>query len=253
MARSYASHQTMLLALLLFAAPAVLPSAEATPASTGLYEPLDIHLSSSRPYTNPFRDVLVSATVRGPGNRTLAALAVYDGSAGWLLRLSFDRLGEWVVKTAAEPDDPALRREFTVQVSPSGADGPVRVEGSRQGFVHANGKPYFHSGDTCYPLLGLNREKQLLPYLRRRREQGFSHIRFEAPYTDARFPQLWPWGRTPDDPDLDRLNPAYFAHMDAVMKDLRSHHLLAEIILENFYPGGGPMRKPGSVDTPSRA
>jgi hypothetical protein len=222
----------------------MVPAAIAGTTAAGLYEPVDIVLTSTRTYANPFLDVRVSARLVSPSGKAKVIGGVYDGAGKWLVRASFDELGEWKVSVSSEPDDPSLRSERLIQVAPSGRPGPVRIEPVHLGFVHADGSPFFHSGDTSYSLIGLDRETQRLPYLKLRRAQGFSHIRFMAFHADDRYTNLWPWGGTAEAPDPDRFNPAYFAHLDALINDLRAHGLYAEIILENFYPGWGFMTKP---------
>jgi hypothetical protein len=45
----------------------------------------------------------------------------------------------------------------------------------------------------------------------------------------------WAWGGTPQNPDLDRLNPVFFRGLDALLSQMRAEGMNAELLLLNFY------------------
>ena len=216
--------------------------ASSVASSVERYHSLDISLSSTRVFTNPWSDLQLSATLTSPSGRMLSAAGFYDGSGRWIIRVAFDELGVWSVTTRSTPSYAEFTTVRQIDVTPGSRNGPLRLD-SQSRFVHADASPFFLVGDTCYPLLGLDRQSQLLPYLKLRSEQGFTMIRFQVPMIEPRFP-LWPWGGTREQPDLDRFNPEYFQELDRRIGDLARLGLQAELILLNFYPTGGPMRDP---------
>jgi hypothetical protein len=58
---------------------------------------------------------------------------------------------------------------------------------------------------------------------------GHSHYRAQAD------PVYWAWGGTPGQPDLDRLNPAFFRSFDGLLRQMQQSGMNAELLLFNFY------------------
>jgi hypothetical protein len=110
-------------------------------------------------------------------------------------------------------------------------------------------------GDTCYGLLD---DSPITPelrarYLETRRSQRFNFVRMSIGHSQVRAASepatYWAWGGTPDQPDLDRFNPAFFRQVDALLGQMRAKGMNAELLLLNLY------RKPftdPSVWTPAR-
>lgn len=90
-------------------------------------------------------------------------------------------------------------------------------------------------------------------YLKTRRTQRFNFVRMHAmphrPIHEGSDPKFWAWGGTPQEPDLDRFNPAYFRGLDELLQKMKAVGMNAELILLNFYlwPGTDP-----KVWTPER-
>jgi hypothetical protein len=223
------------------------------------YDIWTITRTSSRAYRNDYLDVAFEAEATSPSGKRLRVPGYCDGGGKFSARLAFDETGVWSVRTSSVPEDARLSAQSKITVVAATSHGPIRLvetpisrhqagkhnRPARLGFGHADGTPFFHAGDTCYPLLGLDRETQRLPFFDRRASQGFSHFRFQAMFTDdPRFPELWAWGGTRQSPDYDRFNPAYFERLDQVMLDLRERGLGAEMIVESFYGAGGINRDP---------
>jgi hypothetical protein len=78
-----------------------------------------------------------------------------------------------------------------------------------------------------------------LEYLRTRRSQRFNFLRMSvghsAPRAESDPASYWAWGGTPEQPDLDRLNPEFFRGLDVVLSQMRALGMNAELLLLNFY------------------
>ncbi|MCA1481442.1 DUF4038 domain-containing protein, partial [Bradyrhizobium sp. NBAIM08] len=75
-------------------------------------------------------------------------------------------------------------------------------------------------------------------YLKTRRAQRFNFVRMTVGHSEARAATnfaYWAWGGTAKQPDLDRLNPAFFRGFDALMHQLRASGMNVELLVLNFY------------------
>jgi hypothetical protein len=108
-------------------------------------------------------------------------------------------------------------------------------------FAWSDGTPFFPLGDTCY---GLFDDSPITPalraqYLERRRTQKFNFVRMSvghSPFRAAAEPDLfWAFGGTPDRPDLDRYNPAFFRGFDELLRQMQSAGMNVELLLVNLY------------------
>lgn len=207
-------------------------------ASVPRWEMSELALHARARYTNPFSEVIVTAVFRAPdSSRSITVEGFHDGDDTWRVRFAPDEEGAWTYEVASEPRDPGLSTAGHVHCVPPTGHGFVRQHRNNPyAFQYSDGTPFFHLGDTCYPLAGLARSSQRLPYLHRRRLQGFSHMRFQV--SGSRFgrsPTAWPFGGTPTEPALDRYNPAYFQRLDQLLTDLQAGGLGAEVILLDYY------------------
>lgn len=197
----------------------------------------EISLHSALAHANPFTDVELRCRFTS-GNHQVEVYGFYDGSETWKIRFMPEQQGEWTYTTSS--NDPQLSgKSGKFFVVPPGRNnhGPVRVKNTYH-FAYADGTPYFPLGTTLYNWL--NRD----PDLERRtlatlEKNPFNKVRFlvfpkwmvfnhvEPP----RFPYVKAGsGRF----DFDRLDPEFFAHYEARLKDLQALGIEADIIL--FHP-----------------
>ena len=198
----------------------------------------ELPLRACLSYDNPFHDVTVTAvfTAHG-GERRVSTYGFHDGGDVWRVRFAPDREGAWNYRITSDPPDPGLVAHGELHCGPPAGHGFVEQHAQNPyAFQHSDGTPFFHLGDTCYSLTALARATQRLPYLHRRRQQGFSHVRFQI--GGGRFgnsPMAWPFGGSTQQPALDRYNPAYFQRVDGLLADMRDAGLGAEVILLDYY------------------
>lgn len=189
--------------------------------------------------TNPFRDAALVGEFLSPSGKTNVMDGFYDGDETWRLRFAPDEEGEWSYLLRGEGVE-ILRRGKLRCTAPRGP-GPIRIHPENPyAFAHADGTPFFPMGDTCY---GLFDDSPITPelraqYLKTRRAQRFNFVRLSVGHSEARAAtnsSYWAWGGTPQQPDLDRLNPEFFRRFDALMHQLRANDMNVELLLLNFY------------------
>ncbi len=65
------------------------------------WQAVEIALTSSVAYTNPFQDIDVTATFKGPGNQSITRPAFWDGDLTWKVRFAPPQTGSWTMTTSA--------------------------------------------------------------------------------------------------------------------------------------------------------
>jgi hypothetical protein len=193
---------------------------------------------------NPFLDVQLQATF-SLEHRSIIVDGFYDGEGTYKLRFMPDTLGEWRYTTTSNIAPLNRQTGVFVCIAPqSGNHGPVSVRRGHH-FAYADGTPYFPFGTTCYAWVhqGKPYEEQTLATLR----QGpFNKIRmcvfpksYEYNHNEPEFylfPRIAP--ATSANPlgtnDYSHFNPAFFAHFEQRLGELRDLNIEADLIL--FHP-----------------
>jgi hypothetical protein len=202
-------------------------------------------LHSSRPYANPFTDLRLDASFTGPSGQTFTLPGFFDGNATWRVRFNPDAAGRWRYRISAQPADPGLTVEGEFEVTLATGPGFLRATpGEAWGFRDEAGDPVFIFGDTVYNLFGMAYcGVDVVPFLRRRAEQGFNFLRCRLPMSLYHPPEgfnqwmdrrIWPWGGSETVPLFDRFNLDYFAVVDAVMREIEALGLRVELIMEGW-------------------
>ncbi len=224
--------------------PAVEPIAVRAGLPVPRYEVFEVALRSAVTYTNPFTEVSVQVTFKAPDGRERVANAFHDGDNIWRARISPDVTGRWTYQaTASNSSDSGLNRAAgAFDCTDSSSHGFVRPDPvSKYRFSFSDRTRFFGVGDTSYGVVSGISEQQLTAYLDKRSSQQFNFIRFFAagfPYMAHKtlpIAQAWPWGGTPQEPDFDRLNPAYFQRLEQLLAQLKQRDMYAEILLLNYY------------------
>ncbi len=200
---------------------------------------------------NPFVDVQILATFR-LGNRLVPVNGFYDGAGTYKLRFMPDTEGEWTYSTvsnAAELNGRAGR--FTCAAALAGVHGQVGVRNEHH-FAYADGTPYFPFGTTCYAWIHQSEalQRQTIETLR---SAPFNKIRmcvFPKSYEyNHNEPPLYPFERdAAGKSDFSRLNPAFFAHVEQRIGDLRALGIEADLILFHPYDRWGYAQMPAEAD-----
>ncbi len=206
---------------------------------TPLWEMREFTLHGRAEVDNPFLDAALTAEFTSPSGKTSRMEGFYDGQETWRLRFAPNEEGEWRYKLSGR--SVAIFHEGRFKCTAPRGHGFIRVHPQNPyAFAWMDGTPFFPMGDTCY---GLYDDGPITPALRReyletRRRQRFNFVRMSVGHSDARAaadPAFWAWGGTPAQPDLDRLNPAFFRGLDALFTDLQARGMNVELLLLNFY------------------
>ncbi len=135
----------------------------ASRVTTQRYRVAEWSLRSATTYPDPANDVQVDAVVTTPSGRGLRVPAYYAGNHVWRVRYSSSERGTHRWRTeCSDPADAGLHgAEGTVEVAEYDGDNPlyrhgsIRVSEDHTYLTHADGKPFFWLGDTCW--MGLTR------------------------------------------------------------------------------------------------
>ncbi len=218
------------------ASPAVVPEDEDNHAPVPRWEVFELALTGPS-NGNPFTDVQLAATFTLE-HRTVKVNGFYDGAGIYKIRFMPDTEGQWTYTTSSNTT--ALSGKtgaFTCVAALAGAHGPVGVCNT-QHFAYADGTPFFPFGTTCYAWVNQTEAIQR-ETLRTLASAPFTKIRmcvFPKSYEyNHNEPALYPFERDADGKsDFTRPNPAYFAHIEDCIAELRKTNIEADLIL--FHP-----------------
>jgi hypothetical protein len=212
---------------------------------------------------NPYLDVALSARF-SQGDTSLEVPGFYDGDGVYRIRFMPQAEGRWSWRTTSS--HPGLDGQAgSVEVGPArpGDHGPVRAAGEH--FRYADGSRYINIGTTAYVwnLQGDAMEEQTLatlagaPFTKIRMCVFPKHYRY-----NQNEPPLYPFallekgssewkggfGSTGWSFDCDRVEPAYFRHLEKRIADLRALGIEADLILLHPYDRWGFSRMSPAQD-----
>ncbi len=124
------------------------------------WQAVEIALTSSKTYTDPFQDVDVTATFTGPGKKTIIRPAFWDGGVTWKIRFAPTQAGIWTMMTSSTDVKNRGLHHVTRIVrceSYSGnmeiyKHGFLKVSGNGRYLIYDDGTPFFYLGDTHWIL-----------------------------------------------------------------------------------------------------
>jgi len=203
---------------------------------------------------NPF-DERISATF-ALGHRTVEVDGFYDGSAGgasiYKVRFMPDTIGSWSYKLSSSLAGlDGVQGSFLAVAPLAGVHGPVGVRNTCH-FAYADGTAYFPFGTTSYAWIHQTEalQKETLETLR---DSPFNKVRmcvFPKSYEyNHNKPDLFPFERSAAGVnDYTRPNPAFFAHLETRIADLRVLGIEADLILFHPYDRWGYAAMPAEAD-----
>lgn len=161
---------SLLLAALLFIVSSVTSRSDVYAASftTENWKAVEITLTSSKTYANPYLDVDVSATFTGPGSTVMTVPGFWDGDNTWKIRFAPTLTGTWTYATSSsDATNTGLHSQTgTVESSAYSGNLPIYKHGwslkkssSNRHLTYADGTPFFWLGDTHW--MGLSGRERL--------------------------------------------------------------------------------------------
>jgi hypothetical protein len=214
---------TMTIGTVLCIVSLCVPTAFAATYRVQQWQGVEIVLTSSRTYANPFQDIDVTATFTRPGSKAITRPAFWDGGRTWKVRFAPPQAGWWTMTTSAtDVKNSGLNHvKGTVQCDPYSGNldifrhGFLKVSGNRRYLTYADGTPFFYLGDTHW-ILSHERfatsnspgvASQFKYTVDKRVSQGFTVFQSEASW-QARSAQI----RITDEGKADEEADADFSH-----------------------------------------
>ncbi len=119
--------------------------------ATGLYEKLELSLSITAVYSNPYDpdDLDITASFKAPSGKEWMIPGFYNQAqrGGFLVRFSPDETGEWsYIVSVKDRNGSATSEERMFTVIPSEYHGPIRIANNKRYLEHADGTPWFGVG-----------------------------------------------------------------------------------------------------------
>ena len=160
------------------------------------WQAVEITLTSSKTYTDPFQDVDVTATFTGPDNIIITRPAFWDGDLAWKVRFAPTQTGLWTMATiATDATNSGLHNiSRTVQCDAYSGNldiykhGFLKASSNGRYLTYADGTPFFYLGDTHWFLAHERFDTSNVPgvasqfkyVVDKRVDQGFTVYQFGA-------------------------------------------------------------------------
>ncbi|MCU6712722.1 DUF4038 domain-containing protein [Paenibacillus sp. J5C_2022] len=135
---------------------------------TETWKVVEITLTSSNTYANPYLDVDVNATFSGPDNTVMTVPGFWDGGNTWKIRFAPTIAGIWSYETlSSDPTNAGLHNQFGT-VTSSAYTGNLDIykhgwslkkSSNNRYLTYTDGKPFFWLGDTHW--MGLSGRERL--------------------------------------------------------------------------------------------
>ena len=137
-----------------------IPDARADHYSSEKWRVIEIELTSTKIYTDPFLDVDVFAYFTGPDGQQITRPAFWDGDQNWKIRFAPPETGLWTMLTiSTDSTNSGLHQiSATVECGKYGGDlaiyrhGFLKISENGRYLIHADGTPFFYLGDTHWIL-----------------------------------------------------------------------------------------------------
>lgn len=138
----------------------LLPAAFGATYRIQQWRTIEIKLTSSVTYTDPFWDVDVTATFTRPGSTPITRPAFWDGGSTWKIRFAPPQTGLWSMTTAATDVRNSGLHHVTAIVQCDRYSGNLdiykrgflKVSANGRYLTYADGTPFFYLGDTHWIL-----------------------------------------------------------------------------------------------------
>ncbi len=120
------------------------------------WKAVEIRLTSSKTYADPFNQIEITATFSGPGGELVIRPAFWDGGTSWKIRFAPTLIGTWKMITSCNDTSNLGLHAISksIKCKPYGGTldiykhGFLKVSTNKRYFVYNDGTPFFYLGDT---------------------------------------------------------------------------------------------------------
>jgi hypothetical protein len=127
---------------------------------TEQWKAAEITLTSTKSYSDPFKDVEISATFIGPDQTIITRPGYWDGGSTWKIRFAPTKPGMWTYRvTASDSTDTGLHNQVGQVLSQKYKGdlaiykhGFLKVSNNGKYLSYADGTPFFYLGDSHWIL-----------------------------------------------------------------------------------------------------
>jgi len=209
------------------------PVRASAPAVARKYQEYEIVLLTEKAYANPYLEVDLSATFRGP-SQTVRANGFWDGGKVFRIRMLPTEPGTWTWTVSAS-DSRLNGRSGSLTCEDSTSPGYVRVSKEHpHSFEWAgDGKPYFLLGDTMWHLWYNVRysDGTFQKMIDARAAQRFNYIHGVVHnVAQNEGGPIYNRQRPDGDYDCDALNPGYFQWVDKKVAYMNERGIVAALL-----------------------
>jgi hypothetical protein len=223
-------------------------------AQTPVWTKHEIHLQSSKTYTNPIYEVRdFKATFTAPSGRTRTVYGFWDGDTDWKIRFMPDEKGQWTWKTiCSDTENTGLhdqQGEFSCIENP-GDDalfkkGAIRHESGKYYLSYTDGTPFFWLACTAWNGALKSTPEEWEFYLNQRKANHYNTIQLVT--TEWRGADKNAEGLTAiEGTGYIRVNPEFFKRIDQRIDEVNAKGMLVSpVILWALPTGEGRHLSPG--------
>lgn len=202
-----------------------------------LYEPLDINITTSNNYNNPYTDVDIYLTANGSA-KNISTYGFWNGGQDYIMRISPTETGNWSYNITSN-DNQINGLYGTFIVTDNGSKGFIKRNNTNNySFVRSNGENVLLMGDTLNGgwsnVGGTLNYSTFIDHIDIRAGQKFNYIRG---YNGVAYPSSTDsrhyneGGRIFEPWDPDNINPLYFQEVDKRMAYANSKGITMNLVI----------------------
>jgi hypothetical protein len=125
------------------AASATSSGAASANETIGKWEVYEITLTTTNTYSNPYKDVTLSATFNGPNAKEIIIEGFWDGRNTWKVRIAPTEVGTWTYTTTSN-DDQLNGTTGTFETVSSDKKGFIKIDPNyHYSFMYDDGTHFF--------------------------------------------------------------------------------------------------------------
>jgi hypothetical protein len=219
----------------------------------GKWDIYEISLNSANSYTNPFKEVRLTAIFTSPSGKVKTITGFYDGGSNYKIRIAADELGVWTYKTDSN-DSQLNNKTGSFKVVSSSNHGFLRTDPDQpHHFKFDDNTRMFILGQTHYSIAGYQKggsywQNNVVNTINYDASYKINKIRFGVfilKSSSEKFPSYYqdmnPWGgdsTSLNNPDYSRFRPSYWQKLETIIQMMGDKGIIADLILFNYrYPG----------------